>query len=563
MDLFGNVRARDAPIPILGLESAELLQIMDSPASVTIKTIKPKEILSEENRQKQMKLCSLPIRLVCETLLVLIIFGPLLLFYAKWPAGKEHIYGKIWTKTRLEPASAGFESWINPPVKTIRAYRLFNVTNYMDVMTDRNDPTIEIEETKPLRYRLFVKKNNIKWLDDNKKIHYALERLFTREGDFDEELLNQEGAFVDILRVMFRTKFGRVANSVFYMLGGHNVFNYSKVVDKLEGYVSPIFSAISSRMQGPNKEKYGFIYRYNGSNGFNYTIHTGIHNSSIKGQVVNFASEYTPFTTEAEAWETDFFDGVTFPAVGNPPNRKVINVFQPDFCRPVQLRYNRTVSRFGFDQLHEFVLKLVDFNQCPQMDENCTESDKLDITSCLSAELPAETVFLTKPHMYGHNSSSTNVAFKPDFHKHESTIYFEPLTGTPIKAQLRIQLNTNAWIDRIRINDLGATEPTNSRAVRRLIPMVWIDQTITLNEETASAIRSAFRILRTGESVHQSLKLAYIIVALFSVIAAIGVTELFFWNRRRRTLELKDKGLYLFAQYLIMNAQDLFFLSNA
>jgi hypothetical protein len=52
--------------------------------------------------------------------------------------------------------------------------------------------------------------------------------------------------------------------------------------------------------------------------------------------------------------------------------------------RPVQLRYNRTVSMFGFDQVHEYVLKLVDVNTCPEMDENCPEADKLDISKCLS-----------------------------------------------------------------------------------------------------------------------------------------------------------------------------------
>jgi hypothetical protein len=74
------------------------------------------------------------------------------------------------------------------------------------------------------------------------------------------------------------------------------------------------------------------------------------------------------------------------------------------------------------------------------------------------AEIPEETLFLSKPHLYGHNSSLTNVAFTPDFDKHESTIYFEPISGTPIKAQLRIQLNVNAWIDRIKVDDDGATE---------------------------------------------------------------------------------------------------------
>ncbi len=55
--------------------------------------------------------------------------------------------------------------------------------------------------------------------------------------------------------------------------------------------------------------------------------------------------------------------------------------------RPVQLRYNRTVSKFGFNQLHEYVLKLVGAEKCLQMDENCPEVDKLDIKKCLSIVL--------------------------------------------------------------------------------------------------------------------------------------------------------------------------------
>jgi hypothetical protein len=51
-------------------------------------------------------------------------------------------------------------------------------------------------------FRVVVKKNNVQWLNDNTKIHYSVERLFTRQGEFNDTLLNQEGAFVDILRVV-------------------------------------------------------------------------------------------------------------------------------------------------------------------------------------------------------------------------------------------------------------------------------------------------------------------------------------------------------------------------
>jgi hypothetical protein len=98
--------------------------------------------------------------------------------------------------------SDGNESWINPPITTLRAYRLFNVTNYMDIMTDTNNPLMEFRETEPFMYKLLVKKNNVQWLDNNTKIHYSVERLFTRHGEYSESLISQEGAFIDILRVV-------------------------------------------------------------------------------------------------------------------------------------------------------------------------------------------------------------------------------------------------------------------------------------------------------------------------------------------------------------------------
>ncbi|CAF0981832.1 unnamed protein product [Rotaria sp. Silwood1] len=484
--------------------------------------------------RKTIRIWPFPLRLIWEIFILVLFFVVIFIFVLKWPDAEHKIHGMILAKTRLAPVSKGNISWMNPPVLTIREYRLFNVINYMDIMTDINNPLMEFRETEPFPYKVVVKKNNVEWLNNNTQIHYSVERLFTRHGEYKQSLIDEQGAFIDILRVMFRTKFGRVADPVFYILGGNNAFNYSKAIDKLEGYISPIFAAISSRMQGPNREKYGFIYRTNGTNGFNYTIHNGINNLTMKGQMIDFASEYSPFKTASEDWQTDIFDGLTFPALGNPPNRKVINVFQPDFCRPLQLRYNRTVSAFGFGQLHEYVLKLVDFEKCPKMDEHCPEADKLDITRCLSGELPEETVFLSKPHFYGHNSTWTNVNFKPDFHQHESTIYFEPLTGTPIRAHLRIQLNTNAWIDRLKLNPDGSTDPTRTRAIRRFVPMVWIDQLINLNNEPMNRLKRVSSILGKFHYVHQLLKLSYIIFGFILCISIVVVIELIIFNRRNK-----------------------------
>lgn len=47
-----------------------------------------------------------------------------------------------------------------------------------------------------------MKKNNVQWFEGDKQIQCSIERFFQREGEFDEALLNQEGAFVDILRAV-------------------------------------------------------------------------------------------------------------------------------------------------------------------------------------------------------------------------------------------------------------------------------------------------------------------------------------------------------------------------
>ena len=64
--------------------------------------------------------------------------------------------------------------------------------------------------------------------------------------------------------------------------------------------------------------------------------------------------------------------------------------------------------------------------------------------------------------------------------------------------------------------------------------MLWIDQTITLNNETLNRLHRVSSILGKGHYAHQSLKLIYIIIALFSIISILGIMEFVFYNRRVR-----------------------------
>ncbi|CAF1644828.1 unnamed protein product, partial [Didymodactylos carnosus] len=141
-------------------------------------------------------------------------------------------------------------------------------------------------------------------------------------------------------------------------------------------------------------------------------------------------------------------------------------------------------------------------------------------------ELPPGTLYLSKPHLYGHDSNNTNIAFMPDAKKHESTIYFEAISGTPIKAQLRIQLNVNAFVDPSKIDEEGNLIPIPGKRGRlRLIPMFWVDQEITVNDETLHRLQRVNRILQYGQRFHDSVPISCLIIAFLLSALLISVLE--------------------------------------
>jgi hypothetical protein len=45
--------------------------------------------------KKNVGICSFPVRVICETLLILLLFAPFFLFVSKWPNVENMIHGKV------------------------------------------------------------------------------------------------------------------------------------------------------------------------------------------------------------------------------------------------------------------------------------------------------------------------------------------------------------------------------------------------------------------------------------------------------------------------------------
>jgi hypothetical protein len=213
-------------------------------------------------------------RIIVEVIIAVVLIGLAILLSYNF---KRLIIKRIYQTIELKPNSVGFDAWRTPPTIITRGYHLFNITNPIDIVTDPSSAIVKLQETPPYSYLLASTKEDIQWSDDNKAISYSINRIFHRHPtNFNPSAVNDTGIFVDMLRAIFRTQFQTKPAQTFFDLGGMNTFYRRNALEQLEGFTSELFYALQDKMTGPNTAKSGFIYRYNGSRSYNYTIKTGI-----------------------------------------------------------------------------------------------------------------------------------------------------------------------------------------------------------------------------------------------------------------------------------------------
>ncbi|CAF3763301.1 unnamed protein product [Rotaria magnacalcarata] len=399
--------------------------------------------------------------------------------------GKKVIQRNTFNAVNLKPDSDCFKKWYNPPINNIGSCHLFNITNPIEIVNDPTSIAINLKETRAYSYSLSATKQDIQWSDDNKSISYSIHRLFTHHPTrFDPSSVHDTGVFIDLVRAIFRTSFvraifrtsfGHKPSQAFYALAGKNTFYRRNAVEQLEGFNSDLFETVREKMTGPNTAKSGFIYRYNGSQLYNISIYI---DPDKKGQIVEFNSESVRFNISSSSHYTfPVNNGLTFPTMLF--DKPEIYIFNAEFCRPILIQYTKNVSSFGGIKMREDKIKLIDFDHFKNFKngKSYMEVDKIGISKCISESAPHNTIFLSKAHFYGSSSETihrTNInGFKPESGNHDSYIYFELYSGTPLKAVYRMQLNIEAIIDPMKQSKNGSGFTSVERkGATRLIPII-------------------------------------------------------------------------------------------
>nr|XP_015834959.1 PREDICTED: sensory neuron membrane protein 1-like isoform X1 [Tribolium castaneum] len=231
------------------------------------------------------------------------------------------------------------------------------------------------------------------------------------------------------------------------------------------------------------------FFQRNGSIPTRITIHRGVKNAADIGRVVTIDNK-----TDLDVWpepECNAFrgtDGWVFPSFLEKEDG--IWTVASDLCRSFKaqyvedLKFHGVVVRKYFADLGDMSSNPAEKCFCPAP-EKCLPKGVMDLTKCMKVPL-----YCTLPHFLRADEKLLQQVegLSPELERHIIKIYFEPLTGTPMLGQRRIQFNLQLMpIPKVA---MMKTVP------EALHPILWIEEGVELEGFLLKKVTSVFTLLK-------------------------------------------------------------------
>ncbi|KAF4528634.1 hypothetical protein B566_EDAN012782 [Ephemera danica] len=261
---------------------------------------------------------------------------------------------------------------------------------------------------------------------------------------------------------------------------------------------------------------YSYFYATNASYDGKYTINTGIVDPRRLGWIEMWEDSATlPFWSGPQCNQILGTDAAIFPPFLTRESR--INIFSSDLCRSLYAVYQqdieyRDIPGYRYVASHEQLANVKDNpeNYC-WCSENagCLKEGSVDLYPCQDAA-----VVLTFPHFYqaARDYQSMVDGLSPNQQKHETFLDLEPYTGVPLRGAKRIQFN-------MMVKPVRNIQITNNLP-EALIPLLWVDEGVELDEENANLLRSSVYGVITAL---QALRWVLVTLGVAGVGAAVVV----------------------------------------
>ncbi|KAB0795085.1 hypothetical protein PPYR_11924 [Photinus pyralis] len=381
----------------------------------------------------------------------------------------------------LNTESQVFEPWRTSPVPITMDVYFFNWTNPEEIYDHSKKPAFA--ELGPYRFTEHREKVNFTW-NENGTVTYRLwRRWYFEEGKSAGRLTDKittinPATMVAANHVKNWNYFTKRGLSHAFSVMGYEIHTVKSVGELIfDGYDEPLLKV--GPLLGidlPSADKFGWFHPRNNSYTFDGTI--------------NVDTGYNGSLGEVKSWNykenIDFYTGKCRQITGSagelyPRHRKrdSISVFSTDTCRSMQLDYKEDTLVKGI-QGYKYSAQagmldngtLIPENKC-YCDGKCIPSGMLNISTCRSGA----PLFGSLPHFYGADPiyGSMVEGIKPEESKHESYVILEPISGMPLDAVLRLQVNVK--MSPIKYISMYEDVP------EVYLPVFWLEQVLSISND--------------------------------------------------------------------------------
>ncbi|XP_051890108.1 platelet glycoprotein 4 [Pristis pectinata] len=444
---------------------------------------------------------------------LLVITGGILIAY-----GNETVHNTIKKEGVIEEGTLAYENWVQTGSPVYRQFWLFDVKNPSEIMNSSAKPVLE--QKGPYTYRVrYLPKSNVE-VNDN----YTVSYLQPYSAIFEPNMsVGSERDKLTALNLAAAAAPSLVHPALHFMVNrilkklNASLFQTRTVEELLWGYEDPILKQMQSK-----DPITGIFYPYNGTADGYYNVFTGKDDISKVGIIDRWRNKKKlPFWNDTYCDMINGTDGSSFPPFVH--NEKKIYFFSSDICRSIYAEYEQKKSLKGI-RVHRFVIPAMALasnvenpdNHCYCKDmmitKNCTFAGILGISSCKEGK----PIYISLPHfLYASDELVNSIdGMRPNKEEHETFLDVEPVTGFSLRIAKRIQINL-MFKPSEKIEILHKIkEPT-------YFPLVWLNETATIDDETARRFRVSLVIPMTALGIVQLTLIC--VGSLFSISCAIAL----------------------------------------
>lgn len=395
-------------------------------------------------------------------------------------------------------SSLRFKQWKFPTVPIHMEFFVFDVVNEVEVRQGER-PTVK--QLGPYTYREFLDKKNISFDQERTKVSYNEEKTFIFDKErscsgcdpFKDIITTINIPYV-ILSVVAKGYpwIARIAINIFLETMNEDLFMRRSVQQVIWGYNDTIFSEFAKLKK---KYKIAFIpsisplmnLQPNKSFDGEVTVNTGKDDLKLVATWERWRGK-----REVGLWKTSYAnmlngsDGTQFTPGINKDN--LLYFFSPNLCRSIYLEYDIQHSIKEID-VYRFTTPESLFENASSIPDNqdfclhrCYPNGILaGSRDCKPSSVESPIVISTPHFLLGDRYLRRQVqGLAPNKEKHGLFVSIEPMTGIPMQALIRLQINVHIQ----PIPDITGTK--NLR--ESYVPVMYFSNNATVDEATAKML---------------------------------------------------------------------------